>query len=103
MKEKGINLADIPEWKLTEYMKPSSFQIQSACTTTKDTLAFFRLDMPNDSDDEKTVDDLQKRIASTVKLLEMVDRKAVGVKKISRSRSPLVAAKLSTSRPSRLF
>jgi uncharacterized protein len=76
-KETGIDVDEVAEWKLIEDMKPLSFQIWSACTTTKNTLSFFGLEMPPGIYDERTMDDLHKRLAITIELLEKVDRKAV--------------------------
>jgi len=75
--EKGTNTDEIPEWRLIDDMKPLFFQIQSACNTVQNTLGFFKLEQPTEADDEKTLDDLQHRIAKTVKLLEKLDRKFV--------------------------
>jgi hypothetical protein len=76
-KEKGIDPADVPGWKLAEDMKPLSFQIQTAANTAKNTLSRIGVDLPAVPDDEKTIDELQKRLADTVALLEKVDRAAV--------------------------
>ena len=74
-KETEINTDEIPEWRLVDDMKPLSFQIQSACNTVQSTLGFFKLEKPTAADNEKTMDDLQNRIAKTVELLEKLDRK----------------------------
>jgi len=76
-KEKGINAADVPGWTLAEDMKPLSFQIQTAANTAKNTLGRMGVDLPAVPDDEKTLEDLQKRLADTVALLAKVDRAAV--------------------------
>lgn len=76
-KEKGIDAAEVPGWKLADDMKPLSFQIQTACNTAKNTLGRMGVDLPAVPDDEKTLEDLQKRLASTVAMLEKVERGAV--------------------------
>jgi hypothetical protein len=78
-KEKGIDLADVPGWRLAEDMKPLSFQIWAACNTAKDTLEFFEVDSsPEEIEvEEKRLEDLQKRITDTLGLLQKIDRKAL--------------------------
>jgi hypothetical protein len=76
-KEKGIDAAEVPDWKLADDMKPLLFQIQTACNTAKNTLGRIGVDLPAVPDDEKTLEDLQKRLADTVVMLEKVDRSAV--------------------------
>jgi uncharacterized protein len=76
-KEKGIDAADVPGWKLADDMKPLSFQIQTAANTAKNTLSRLGVDLPAVPDDEKTIGELQKRLADTVAMLEKVDRAAV--------------------------
>jgi hypothetical protein len=71
-KEKGIDVAEVPGWKLADDMKPLSFQIQTACNTAKNTLSRMGVELPAVADDEKTLADLQARLAATVKLLEGV-------------------------------
>lgn len=71
---KNISLDEVVEWRLIEDMKPLSFQVQTVCNASKNFLKFgVHLEMPAVEDNEKTLADLQARIASTVKLLQGVD------------------------------
>jgi hypothetical protein len=76
-KEKGIDATEVPGWKLADDMKPLSFQIQTAANTAKNTLSRIGVELPAVPDEEKTIEELQKRMADTVALLEKVDRAAV--------------------------
>jgi len=76
-KEKGIDATEVPGWKLADDMQPLSFQIQTAANTAKNTLSRMGVDLPAVPDEEKTIEELQKRLADTVALLEKVDRTAV--------------------------
>jgi uncharacterized protein len=76
-KEKGIDAAEVPGWKLADDMKQLSFQIQTAANTAKNTLSRIGVELPAVPDEEKTIEELQKRMADTVALLEKVDRAAV--------------------------
>ena len=76
-KEKGIDPADVPGWKLADDMKPLSFQIQTAANTAMEALDFIGVRLPTVPDDEKTLEDLQKRVADTIAVLGKVDCAAV--------------------------
>jgi hypothetical protein len=76
-KEKGIDATEVPGWKLADDMRPLSFQIQTAANTAKNTLSRIGVELPAVPDEEKTIEELQKRVADTVALLEKVDRAAV--------------------------
>jgi hypothetical protein len=93
-KEKGIDAAEIPGWKLADDMKPFSFQVQTACNTAKNTLSRIGIDLPAVPDEEKTLEELQKRVADTVALLEKVDRAAVEGKEDTPIQVPIGGGKV---------
>ncbi|KAK6524681.1 hypothetical protein TWF281_011582 [Arthrobotrys megalospora] len=75
-KENGISTNDMVNWKLAEDMKPLSFQIQTASNTSKMTcVRVAKLELPVMDDNEATLEDLYKRIDTTIALLDDVEAK----------------------------
>jgi hypothetical protein len=74
-KEKNIDVADIPGWKLVDDMNPFSFQIQTASNTAKNTIARISKEkLPAWEDNETTIEQLQARISRTLDLLKTVEK-----------------------------
>jgi hypothetical protein len=93
-KEKGIDVAELPGWKLIDDMLPLSFQIQTACNTAKNTLSRMGVDLPAVPDEEKTIDELKARIATTVEMLQKVDKSAVEGKEDEQVKVPIGGGKV---------
>ncbi|RVD87270.1 uncharacterized protein DFL_001512 [Arthrobotrys flagrans] len=73
-KENGISTDDVVNWKLAEDMKPLIFQIQTASNTAKNTcVRVAKLELAALDDNEETLEDLYKRIDTTLALLENVE------------------------------
>ncbi|EGX46875.1 hypothetical protein TWF173_000063 [Orbilia oligospora] len=75
-KENGISTNDVVNWKLAEDMKPLTFQIQTASNTAKNTcVRVAKLELAVLDDNEETLEDLYKRIDTTLALLDEVEAK----------------------------
>ena len=73
-KEKDIDLAEIPNWRLVDDMRPLSFQIQVASNTTKNSIArISKAELPSWEDNETTLEQLNERIKKTLDLLKSID------------------------------
>ncbi|KAK6331838.1 hypothetical protein TWF718_002379 [Orbilia javanica] len=73
-KENGISTNDVVNWKLAEDMKPLTFQIQTASNTAKNTcVRVAKLELAALDDNEETLEDLYKRIDTTLALLDDVE------------------------------
>jgi hypothetical protein len=80
-KAKGIDAdAVYPEARLIDDMKPFTFQVQNATNTVRKTL--LRLGLKTDvwKDDERTLEDLHKRIELALNLLDTVDAKQINAR-----------------------
>ncbi|KAK6506273.1 hypothetical protein TWF506_011191 [Arthrobotrys conoides] len=75
-KENGTSTKDVVNWKLAEDMKPLTFQIQTASNTAKNTcVRVAKIELPVLDDNEETLEDLYKRIDTTLSLLDEVEEK----------------------------
>ncbi|KAK6511309.1 hypothetical protein TWF481_000230 [Arthrobotrys musiformis] len=73
-KENGISTDDLVNWRLAEDMNPLSFQIQTASNTSKNTCArVAKLELAALDDNEKTLEELYKRIETTLAILDDVE------------------------------
>jgi uncharacterized protein len=76
-KEKNIDVAEIPKWKIIDDMNPLAFQIQTCSNTAKNTIArVLKADLPSWADDETTLEQLHARIQKTLDLLKEYDANA---------------------------
>jgi hypothetical protein len=74
-KEKNIDLAEIPKWRLVDDMNPFSFQIQTASNTPKNTIArITKKELEKWEDNETTIEQLVERINKTITLLKSVEK-----------------------------
>ncbi|EPS28353.1 hypothetical protein POX_e07322 [Penicillium oxalicum] len=72
--EKGIAVDEVVGWKLAEDMLPVSFQVQTASNVAKNSLPRIAGYEENPiEDNEKTVAELQARIAKTIEMLEKAE------------------------------
>jgi hypothetical protein len=73
-KEKNIDVAEIPNWKLIDDMRPLSFQIQTASNTVKNSIVrISKAELPTWEDNETTLDQLNERIKKTLDLIKSID------------------------------
>ncbi|KAK6346093.1 hypothetical protein TWF730_010425 [Orbilia blumenaviensis] len=73
-KENGISTNEMVNWRLAEDMKPLTFQIQTASNTSKNTCArVAKIDLGSLDDNEETLEDLYKRIDTTLAILDDVE------------------------------
>jgi len=94
---KSIPLTEVFEWRLIDDMLPLRFQVQTVCNAIKNCMAICaHLEMPAVADDEKTIDDLKKRIAATEELLRGIKPEDVNGKEDVAASSPPQYAKYGT-------
>ncbi|KAF3393789.1 hypothetical protein F1880_004592 [Penicillium rolfsii] len=81
--QQGTPVDEIAGWKLAEDMRPLTFQVQTACNVAKNSLPRIAgYEAQPVEDKEKTVAELQARIASTIELLQKAEpSKFVGKEK----------------------
>ncbi|KAH8588794.1 hypothetical protein B0O99DRAFT_524365 [Bisporella sp. PMI_857] len=80
-KEKGIDVSTIPQWRLIEDQLPFAFQVQNASKAAQ--VGVNRLTGVESAafeNNEKTIEDLRKRIQKTLELLKTVDAKTANAR-----------------------
>ncbi|KAF3913596.1 hypothetical protein ABW20_dc0110135 [Dactylellina cionopaga] len=75
-KEKGIPTSEMIKWKLSDDMLPLTFQVLTCSNTSKMTcVRVAKAELPTMEDNETTLEELYKRIETTLELLDTVEAK----------------------------